>query len=62
MYLLRIHSRKTLAEIGQCFEIANYRTVSSSIVRAQKALKTDQVVRKIFEDMEPYLRKSQSET
>jgi len=48
-----------LAEIGQCVEIANYRTVSSSIVRAQKALKTGQVVRKILAQC---LRKSQSET
>ena len=62
MYLLRIHSRKTLAEIGQCFEIANYSTVSSGIVRAQKALKADKVARKIFEDMEQRLRKSQNET
>jgi len=62
MYLLRRHSRKTLAEIGQCFEIANYSTVSSGIVRAQKALKADKVARKIFEDMEQCLRKSQNET
>ncbi len=47
MSLLRIHSRNILPEIGQFFEIASYSTVSSGIIRAQKALKTDQVVRKI---------------
>ena len=62
MYLLRIQPRKTLAEIGQCFEIAVYSTVCSGIARTWKELRTDLVVRKIFGDIEHSQKSKQALT
>jgi chromosomal replication initiation ATPase DnaA len=62
LYLLRRYTRKTLTEIGRHYDIANYSTVSSAIVRAQKAIRENETVRRDYGEIENILRKRQSKT
>lgn len=62
LYLLRRYTRKTLTEIGRYYDIANYSTVSSAIVRAQKAIRDNETVRRDYGEIENILSKGQSKT
>lgn len=62
IYLVRYHSRDTLAHVGQHFGISNYSTVSSAIGRVKLRTKHDLVLRKHLEKLEVELAKSQRQT
>lgn len=55
LYLIRLCSRKTLAETGKCLGIGNYSTVSSAIERVKLRATTDRKVRKDLKDLKAKL-------
>lgn len=59
IYLVRLHCRDTLAEIGRLFTIDNYSTVSSAIERIKSRKRTDRSLRNHLEELEVKLSKSQ---
>jgi putative transposase len=62
IYLVRLLSRGTLAEVGKNFGIGNYSTVSSAIERVKLRIKQDRNVRKYLEEIRKKLDKSQKQT
>lgn len=61
IYLVRQHSRITLADIGKHFEIDNYSTVSSAVERIKAGRETDSNMRKHLEKIEAEIGKSQQQ-
>ncbi len=55
LYLIRLCSRKSLAETGEFFGINNYSTVSSAVARGKLREATDHKVRKIIKDIKAKL-------
>lgn len=49
MYVLRVHSQKTLKEIGAVLECNRYTTVSTAISRFEHMMKEDVTVRRMYE-------------
>lgn len=62
LYFMQRYRQDTLQEIGLSFGIKKYSSVSSGIVRAQKAIKTDKNVEKDVAAMTILLSKSQKQT
>ncbi len=62
IYLVRLLSRGTLAEVGKNFGISNYSTVSSAIERVKLRIQQDRNVRKYLEEIRKKLAKSQRQT
>jgi putative transposase len=62
IYLVRQHSRITLAAIGKHFAIDNYSTVSSAVERIKARRKTDTYMIKHLEKIEAKIDKSQKQT
>jgi len=62
IYLVRLHCRDTLAEIGSYFGIDTYSTVSSAIERIKARKRTDRSVKKELNELERKLDKSQQQT
>lgn len=59
IYLTRLHSRMTLAEIGGYFGIRNYSTVSSAVERVKARKDQDSILSKDLEKIISLLRKGQ---
>ncbi len=59
IYLVRRHSRDTLAHVGRHFAINNYSTVSSAVERTKARKKIDRTLRKHLKKIERKLAKSQ---
>ncbi|GAB4345951.1 MAG: hypothetical protein Kow0089_23130 [Desulfobulbaceae bacterium] len=62
IFLVRRHTRKTLAEVGDLFGITNYSTVSSAIERVKTRLSNNKNITSTFRKIEKKINKSQSET
>ena len=62
IYLVRHHSRDTLAGVGRHFAISNYSTVSSAVERVKLRLKKDRTLQKHLEKIGRKLSKSQRQT
>ena len=60
--MLRVHSPKTLTEIGSIFNIKRYSTVSTAITRVQSSLNQKPVVQERYEKVCRKLKVSQPET
>ena len=62
IYLVRLHSKQTLASIGQHFGIAKYSTVSSAVERIKLRMKHDRLLRKHLKKISSQTPKSQQQT
>ena len=62
LYLARIHTGKTLTDIGQAFNIDNYSTVSSVICKVSRKAAADKGLRKAIEAIRGQLENSQKQT
>ena len=62
IYTLRIHTFKTLSEIGFVFEVKHYSTVSTAIGRVKKALDTKPEFLQMIKEIEARLMVSQQQT
>jgi putative transposase len=62
IYLVRRHSRETLASVGSHFEIRNYSTVSSVIERIKARKDTDRSLQRHLKRIGVKLAKSQQQT
>ena len=62
IYLVRRHSRDTLANVGKHFAIRNYSTVSSAVERIRARKHTNRSLRKHLQKIEKELTKSQRQT
>ncbi|MBU0730792.1 MAG: transposase, partial [Proteobacteria bacterium] len=62
IYLVRRHSRVTLAAVGKHFQISNYSTVSSAVERIKARKEIDRALQKHLEKIEIILTKSQQQT
>lgn len=59
IYLVRLHSRETLAAVGQHFAINKYSTVSSAVERIKARKDNDKILRRHLEQITRILDKNQ---
>ncbi|RMF92322.1 MAG: transposase [Candidatus Schekmanbacteria bacterium] len=62
VYLVRLHSKETLLDIGRYFDMNNYSSVSSMVERVKRRRMKDNSLRKHLEEIEKKLNKSQKQT
>jgi hypothetical protein len=62
IYLMRLHSHKTLLQIGVYFNIASYSTVSTAISRFKKGMEKDRKLRHEIDRINVFIAEGQPQT